>query len=207
MAEATEVVHEDLSKRFQTELEWKDTLESKALSYLGFVGISLTLLFAVLTDNPSDRGPNSDLAIFPALLLVTSALVLMVSVFGTSIHAGPNPLQVFRARAEDEKAVRTGLARAYGYSLLANRLRFFRARFAYQLAILISAAAIVQLGFDLASVGLDPQRAAPYAWPQVSWLPGILVTGLSLLVLARRDVPMLRDLREEFKNWNAHVDE
>lgn len=207
MQKTLALIQEDLTHRFESELEWKNTLEGKALSFLGFVGVALTILFAVLTDNPETRGPNANLATAPALLLIVAVMLLTRAFFGYSIHAGPTPLQVFQDRKKAEEEVRTSLTRAYAQSLLTNRIRFSKARFFFQLSVLVSVAGIVQLGLSLAAINLDPARSAGQSvWSVWPWCPGAAGAAAAVVLLWRGDRRFLTKVKEDLNRWMAAME-
>ena|SRR6266581_61910 len=98
-----------------------------------------------------------------------------------------------------------GLASAYGYSILANRIKFYRSRFFYQLAILSAAAAIVQLAADLAASGLDPNRGNAFGWQLVTWAPGIVSALGSFGFLIVRELPIQSKVKRDLIRWQQGI--
>ena len=96
---AVAFLHENFVRRFDRELVWKDTLESKAVAFLGFVGIFITVLLTVTTALSLPASADFlPLLAFPMVLQVSSALLLFVVVFGYTVTVGPAVTDTFEAR-------------------------------------------------------------------------------------------------------------
>src|SRR5438445_13816708 len=95
-------LHENFVRRFDRELVWKDTLESKAVAFLGFVGIFVTVLITVTTALSSPTSIDFlPLLAFPLVLQVSSALLLFVVIFGYTVTVVPSVTDTFAARNND----------------------------------------------------------------------------------------------------------
>ena len=196
-------LHENFVRRFDRELVWKNTLESKAVAFLGFVGIFVTVLLTVTTVLSSPMSIDFlPLLAFPLVLQVSSALLLFAVIFGYTVTVGPAVTDTFEARKNDVEWVALGELVAYGGSTLRNRILLSRKVLWFQLAVLLAAASLLQLGLSVAAAVVDPARVSQFwivYW--IVWAPGLALASLASVVLVRDYVQVDRTQREELNSW------
>ncbi len=197
-------VHQDFVRRFDLELNWKDVLESKASSLLGFLGVFLAVLVSILSLRPEERLEILPLLAHPLLLQITAALLLFIVIFGYTVSVGPALPEVFQRREGAVEPIVAGIAAAYGTSILRNRLLLSKKVLWYQVAVLLMSASLLQLGLNIASLSIsltDYQWLTILIWPR--WVPGSALSGLGF-VLLYRDFRRLRTQQmEELIRWMA----
>jgi len=194
---AVAFLHENFVRRFDRELVWKDTLESKAVAFLGFVGIFITVLLTVTTALSSPASADFlPLLAFPMVLQVSSALLLFVVVL----------TDTFEARNNEVDWVALGELVAYGGSTLRNRIFLSRNVLWFQIAVLLAAASLLQLGLSVAATVLDPARVSSFwiaYW--ITWVPGLALALLASAVLVRDYLRVDTTEREELNRWRELV--
>ncbi len=204
---AVAFLHENFVRRFDRELVWKDTLESKAVAFLGFVGIFITVLLTVTTALSSPASADFlPLLAFPMVLQVSSALLLFVVVFGYTVTVGPAVTDTFEARNNEVDWVALGELVAYGGSTLRNRIFLSRNVLWFQIAVLLAAASLLQLGLSVAATVLDPARVSSFwiaYW--ITWVPGLALALLASAVLVRDYLRVDTTEREELNRWRELV--
>ncbi len=200
-------LHENCVRRFDRELVWKDTLESKAVAFLGFVGIFVTVLLTVTTALSSPTSADFlPLLAFPLVLQVSSALLLFVVVFGYTVTVGPSVTDTFGARNNEVDWVALGELVAYGGSTLRNRIFLSRSVLWFQIAVLLAAASLLQLGLSVAVAVIDSARVSGFwivYW--ITWAPGLALALLTAAVLVRDYMQVDRTHREELNSWRELV--
>ena len=201
---ALPAVHQDFVRRFDLELGWKDVLESKASSLLGFLGVFLAVLVSILSLRPEERLEILPLLAHPLLLQVVAALLLFIVIFGYTVSVGPSIPEVFGERHEEEDRIIAGLAAAYGTSMLRNRSHLSKKVLWYQIAVLLVSTSLIQLGLNIVLLSF-PWRDYPllsaYAWP--TWAPGSLFAGLATGLLIRDFRRLRAQQNEELIKWRA----
>jgi len=204
---AVAFLHENFVRRFDRELVWKDTLESKAVVCLGFDGIFITVLLTVTTALSLPASADFlPLLAFPMVLQVSSALLLFVVVFGYTVTVGPAVTDTFEARNNEVDWVALGELVAYGGSTLRNRIFLSRNVLWFQIAVLLAAASLLQLGLSVAATVLDPARVSSFwiaYW--ITWVPGLALALLASAVLVRDYLRVDTTEREELNRWRELV--
>ena len=197
------IIHDEFVRRFDVELTWKDNLESKATSFLGFVGLFVAVLLAVSASPDSLESQRVAVLAAPLTMQVISALLLFFVVFGYSVKVGPALLEVVSTRTFPPDRIQLGLSFAYGEAILINRLALSRKVLWFQLGVLFAAGSLIQLSLGILAVAADPLHQSRFFWDGgwVLWLPGlaVVIAGTTLLV---RDFARLVDRqREELMYW------
>ena len=202
-SQALGLLHESFVRRFERELIWKDTLESKAVAFLGFVGIFVTVLLTVTTALATPTSASFlPLLAFPLVLQVASALLLFLVIFGYTVTVGPAVTDTFAARNREADWVALGELVAYGGSTLRNRILLSRKVIWFQIAVLLGAVSLLQLGVSVVVAVVDPARLSQFwigYW--ITWAPGLGITLLASAFLARDYLLLDRTQREDLNTW------
>jgi len=197
-------VHEDFVRRFDLELGWKDALESKASSLLGFLSVFLAVLVSIVSIRPNERAEILPLLAHPLSLQIVAALLLFVVIFGYTLSVGPSLPEVFQKRSERSEPIVTGITAAYGTSILRNRLLLSKKVCWYQIAVSLMSISLVQLGLNIALLAFSWSEyplLTFLAWPR--WIPGSVLGGLAVALLVR-DYRRLRSQQmQELIKWQS----
>jgi hypothetical protein len=202
-------LHQNFVRRFDREMVWKDTLESKAVAFLGFVGIFVTVLITVTTALSSPTSIDFlPLLAFPLILQVSSALLLFVVIFGYTVTVGPAVTDTFGARDHELSWVALGELVAYGGSTLRNRILLSRKVLWFQIAVLLAAASLVQLGLSAAMAAVDHARVS-WLWVGhwIVWAPGLALALVASIILVRDYLRVDRVQREELNRWRGLLEQ
>jgi len=153
--DSVEIVLNDFIRRFDNESRWIGDLESKTSSMLGFIGIFMAVLFSLAALSTDEIKVALTLLAMPILLLIVSANLLFIVLFGYSTAVGPSLGDIFEGRKKLPYWLKTGLLVGYGTSILTNRILFAFRVLLFQIAVLLVAISILQLGFNLLATALN----------------------------------------------------
>ena len=173
------LIYEELTRRFGEENRWKDELESKAGTFLGFVGLFMSIFFVYGTSDPGSGPGALNLVLVPSALQACSALLLLNALYGHGQFTGPSPADVLGAQALEPTALTLELADAYAITITVNRLPHLKAVASFHLSLVFSAAGLVQV--VAAILGAWVGNLSPAQGPLVaaiSWLPAIVVFAI-----------------------------
>jgi len=210
-------VYQDFVRHYETELMWKDTLEAKAVSFLGFIGIFIAVLLSVSALDFS-YAPDTDPAdtavqilrvlAVPLALQVSAALILFYVMFGYMVSIGPSIADVYADRMRGPQLVRDSFIVAYGTTILNNRSRLSQRVVWFQLAVLLVAASLVQLVVSVPSVYLDVHINT---WPILEslplFLPAVLVFCIGAWLLVHDYFKLASKISEDSRLWEEAVKE
>lgn len=200
----TRVTYDLFVRHFEMELGWKDSLESKAVAFLGFVGIFLAVLVSLAALRQTEPGLDLSLLALPMFLQVSSAILVFSIVSGYTIVAGPALTDVFEARRQSADLMKTGALVSYGTSILANRVLFTRMVLLFRLAVMLVAISLLQLGISVAAASWDPSHAG-WIWVDqwILWVPGGTVALVGGILLLKDYSRLSRTLTQELRRWAA----
>ena len=172
--ETARLIYEEITRRFDEENRWRDELESKAGTFLGFVGVFLSILLLYGGSTQAPSFPLWNALALPAGLQVGATLFLLAALYGHGQFAGPSPADVTALTEPDPSLLALQLADAYAFSMASNRASHAKAVASYHFAVLLAAAGLVQLAVAVAV----PQSAfattgGPRSPAWLLWLPGI----------------------------------
>ena len=209
VAAALKEVHSDIVRRFEMERGWKDTLESKGLSFLGFVGITQVVLLSVTALGREGSFATLTLVAAPMFLQTLGTILLFRVVLGYTEEIGPSPVDMLAARGRGPDWVRRGAVVAYGTSVLSNRILLTRSAAFYRLAVLLASVALVQLGISVAAGVLDPSRSLGVLWhgSWVLWAPAALGASFGIWLAVRSHSRVEKEQREELNRWVRLIQE
>ena len=198
---STKILFVDLIVNWFGKIPWSRRL-SPSLVLLGY-SFLLTVTTALSLPASADFLP---LLAFPMVLQVSSALLLFVVVFGYTVTVGPAVTDTFEARNNEVDWVALGELVAYGGSTLRNRIFLSRNVLWFQIAVLLAAASLLQLGLSVAATVLDPARVSSFwiaYW--ITWVPGLALALLASAVLVRDYLRVDTTEREELNRWRELV--
>lgn len=178
-AETARLIYEEITRRFDEENRWRDELESKAGTFLGFVGVFLSILLLYGSSTQQAGAPFWPVLMLPTALQVGATLLLLAALYGHGQFAGPSVADVVTASAAEAPVLSLELADAYAFSIVSNRPSHAKAVAAYHLAVVLSAAGLVQLACAIAAwpIGSPPPvDLMASAWP--FWIPGLGVVAV-----------------------------
>jgi hypothetical protein len=206
------IVLDDFVRRFDNESRWKDDLESKASSMLGFIGVFIAVLFSLSSLSSSEIQDTLTILAAPMLLLVFAASLLFVVVFGYSTAVGPAIGDVFKARENMPHWLKTGLLVGYGTSILTNRILLSLRALFLQIAVLLVAASVLQLGLNLMTTALkwpdalsETSIAAPLWQFVLFWLPALTLVSILSTKLIRDYISLVTRQKEDLNQWKRLV--
>jgi hypothetical protein len=206
------IVLDDFVRRFDNESRWKDDLESKAFSMLGFIGVFIAVLFSLSSFSSNEIQDALTLLAAPMLLMVVAAILLFIVVFGYSTAVGPAIEDVFKARENMPHWLKTGLLVGYGTSILTNRILLSLRALFLQIAVLQVAASVLQLGLNLMTTALKwPDAlsrtgiAAPLWQFVLFWLPALTLVSILLAKLISDYISLVTRQKEDLNQWKKLV--
>jgi len=195
------MAYTELVRRFNRELEWKDALEGKAVTFLGFVGLYLAFLVTL----PAGGAGGGVLAL-PAALQIGSAFPLMRVIYGHSIAAGPAPIRLLDLGRRTGSQFLDTMGRCIVSSTLANRRTHSVALFSFQVAVVLAGVALAQLAISVAARSADPEQSGlAWAGQWIVWLPGCTLAALLTWLIHQSWKRYERHLRETIIEWEARM--
>lgn len=196
------LVHDDFLRRFDLELAWKDTLESKAVTFLGFVGIFVAVLLSVATLGQVERMEVLGLLTTPLVVQTLAALLLFYVIFGYSVSVGPALTDMTHFVDRPVAWVQIGTVIAYGSSMLRNRAMLSVRVVLFQVSVLLVAASLVQIAISLSLSSIDTQ-AYPWIWAYGAplWVPALAVSGGGAVWLYRDFLGLKEKQGQELSEW------
>ncbi len=197
-----QAIHDMVVNHFRMELEWKDTLESKGVSLLGFVGVFLAVLISLASLAPPQNRETLKLLAAPVALQVVSAILLFAVVSGYATLVGPSLLAAFEARAKGARVFALSATTSYGTAVLANRILLTRSVVLFRLSVLFVAVSLVQLGLAVGIASADVDRLGPFwTWEWIAWVPAGLLAMAGSIIMTRDYRRLSSDLTEELRGW------
>ena len=194
-------------RKFDEEAKWKDTLDSKALSLLGFNGIFVSILATVSVTLPGTTEALSlyDNSFVPIALQIVSVLLLLwvIGVFG--IETGPNVVDLFRCREQKASSIVEQTMIMYIWSLLENRVAYAARCIVFTLALLFTAASIVQLSVPylvLSCVGINEASLLVL----LKFVPALIVVLAAGVLAWSGHSSYLAGLKIDLTEWADYYD-
>jgi len=194
--DSTQLAHEDMVTRFEAEMKWKDDLENKSVSILGFVGIFIAVLVSIPT-----LGDDGELLSLKPIILslglqIAAACLLFAIAFGYAVSIGPKVDKVCGSIRNPAEYTLPKLVGSYAISIAMNRILFSKRFSWYQVSIWLIVTSLIQLVIGLivnelylAEKWLQDVAEACY------WLPGILLAAAGIYRLDR-DYRKMKDQHE-----------
>jgi hypothetical protein len=194
-------------RKFDDESKWKDQLDSKALSLLGFNAVFVALVATAFTLAERDTTSIADYFWFPILIQAISALLLLCAVRVGKIDLGPSVVDLYRERKNLGDDYVDEVARHYIGSLLENRVVYSTRLAFYQAAVLLTAVSIAQLTVGLLVFLWATSAEATIDTDPFKWIPGTSLIVVLGLWTAYSHYRSHESLKEELEKWNSYLEE
>lgn len=204
-----ENVYSDIVRRYEGELAAKEVLESKAVSFLGFVGVFLAVLTSVSTvqlqgSSLVQQNLEETFTIIgvPLLFQVAASILLFFIIWGHSVHLGADIKAVFRNRFMPSEWVMQGLMAGYCESILLNRIFLMRRVMYFRLSVMCVAISIGQLTLSVAAKSLDlGWEFGDAVETSVFGVPAVATGFLGYMWIAREHGRMSANLADDLRLW------
>ena len=192
-------------RKYDDEVKWKDSLDSKALSLLGFNAVFVALLATASSFSGIDAQDATSYLWLPVLIQVVSTLLLLRVISVGPLDLGPSIVDVFKERDNWGKDIVEEVTAHYVGSTLANRIVYSGRAFYFQLAVIMTATSVIQLTIGLLAF-LDSSSVGGGAMANlIKWVPGLVILAVSGVWTVVSHYRAHVQLETELVSWEFYI--